>query len=184
MNARLGNLLVLSAVLGSAALACQWGREDAHAHLEPIDASGVEGDVRFTAVDGRVRIEGKVSGLAPGKHGFHIHEFGSCEGTGASAAGGHYNPEGSPHGAPWSSPRHAGDLGNIEADADGVAEVRIETDAISLGTGPRDVVGRSLIVHADLDHFTQPTGDADGKVACAMITASHGATRRIEPEPE
>lgn len=177
-------LLVLAIAAGLAApLACHWDREDAHARLYPVDRSGVTGDLRFTTVSGgKVRIEGRVHGLSPGKHGFHIHEFGECEGAGAKAAGDHFNPEGAPHGAPWSAERHAGDLGNIEANDDGVAEVRIESDAISLGDGEGDVKGRALIIHADADDFTQPAGNAGARVACGVITAAQGATPIVKPD--
>ena len=41
--------------------------------------------------------------------------------------------------------RHAGDLGNITAGADGVAKVEISDVQIPL-TGPNSIVGRSLVV--------------------------------------
>lgn len=40
---------------------------------------------------GSVRIEGTISNLSPGLHGFHIHEKGNLE-LGCVSAGGHYNP--------------------------------------------------------------------------------------------
>jgi Cu/Zn superoxide dismutase len=42
--------------------------------------------------------------------------------------------------------RHAGDLGNIAADANGVAVVSLTDSHIALA-GPNSVVGRALVVH-------------------------------------
>jgi superoxide dismutase, Cu-Zn family len=36
----------------------------------------VNGEVLFEAADGAVKVTGKVTGLTPGKHGFHVHQFG------------------------------------------------------------------------------------------------------------
>src|SRR5688572_15887582 len=44
-----------------------------------------------------LRVSGSLTGLPPGKHAFHIHEFGACDDSG-NAAGSHYNPLGAPHG--------------------------------------------------------------------------------------
>ena len=38
-------------------------------------------------------IKGTITGLEPGLHGFHIHEFGDMS-DGCKSMGGHYNPDG------------------------------------------------------------------------------------------
>lgn len=60
-------------------------------------------------------------------------------------AGGHFNPYGKQHGGPLDSERHAGDLGNIEADQNSIANVNIVDDQIPL-TGENNIIGRSVVV--------------------------------------
>ena len=87
---------------------------------------------------------GEVKGLTPGKHGFHIHEFGDYT-SGCVSAGSHFNPFKKQHGGPTDENRHAGDLGNIEAGADGVAKIDIVDAQIPL-EGPNNILGRSVVV--------------------------------------
>ena len=62
------------------------------------------------------------------------------------STGPHFNPAGKKHGAPTDEERHAGDLGNIEAGADGVAKIDI-TDAQIPLEGPNSIVGRAVVCH-------------------------------------
>lgn len=139
------------------------------AALNPTKGNHVQGVVAFTAVEGGIHIIATIEGLTPGKHGFHIHEFGDCSAPDGSSAGGHFNPTNQKHGGPDHFERHAGDLGNIVADEFGIARYdRVDT-VITLN-GPQTIIGRSLIVHANPDDFkTQPTGNAGGRVACGLI---------------
>ncbi|CAN1252872.1 Superoxide dismutase [Cu-Zn], chloroplastic [Linum perenne] len=61
-------------------------------------------------------------------------------------AGPHFNPNKLTHGAPEDEIRHAGDLGNIVANADEVLRVMSNYQQIPL-TGPNAVVGRAFVVH-------------------------------------
>jgi Cu-Zn family superoxide dismutase len=85
------------------------------------------------------------------------------------SAGGHYNPEGKPHGLPTTEERHAGDLGNLTADASGHAHYEITVDNISLSTGRNPVLGKAVIVHAKPDDGGQPTGNAGARLGCGVI---------------
>ncbi|KAE9455996.1 hypothetical protein C3L33_12116, partial [Rhododendron williamsianum] len=64
--------------------------------------------------------------------------------------GPHFNPLKKNHGAPSDKERHAGDLGNIVAGPNGVAEISIEDALIPL-TGHHSILGRAVVVHADPD---------------------------------
>lgn len=137
--------------------------------LHPASGSNVTGTVTFTASGDSVKVVADINGLTPGKHGFHIHEFGDCSDPKAASAGGHFNPGHKQHGAPDSSDRHAGDLGNIEADASGKAHLEW-TDSVMKLSGADSIIGHAVIVHEKADDLkTQPTGDAGGRLACGVI---------------
>jgi Cu-Zn family superoxide dismutase len=137
--------------------------------LHPTAGNNVTGLVTFTKSGDEVKVVADVAGLTPGKHGFHIHEFGDCSSSDGSSAGGHFNPTHKQHGAPDASDRHAGDLGNIEADASGKAHLEWSDKVMKL-SGADSIVGRAVIVHEKVDDLkTQPTGNAGGRLACGVI---------------
>jgi Cu-Zn family superoxide dismutase len=136
--------------------------------LAPTKDSKVEGVVTFTQEATGIHVHAELSGLAPGKHGFHVHEFGNVSKDDGSACGGHFNPHGMAHGDATADPRHVGDLGNIEAGADGKA-VYDRVDTKIAFSGMDSVIGRGLIVHEKVDDFGQPTGNAGGRIAQAVI---------------
>lgn len=147
----------------------------AHATLIATSGSQVSGTLTFAPTDQGVHITGNIAGLKPDStHGFHIHANGNCQAPDASSAGGHFNPLQKPHGHPGSSPHHAGDIPNQQANADGVATVDVVVPGIELGTGSdTDVLGRALIVHAQPDDYTsQPSGAAGPRIACGVITGN------------
>ena len=106
------------------------------------------------------RITGELFNLSPGLHGFHVHELGDLSDN-CAGAGGHYNPFGRNHGAPYDEvggwvvapgvdgdcqDRHVGDLGNIEFGELLEAEVSIQDHLVKLG-GDTSVIGRAIVVH-------------------------------------
>jgi Cu-Zn family superoxide dismutase len=134
--------------------------------LVPTEGHDVQGTIVLEQRRGHVHLTGEVTGLTPGLHGFHIHEFGDVTSPDGESAGAHYDPHGHKHGGPDDKERHAGDLGNIEADQDGRAMVDVKADGLRL----HFVIGRSLVVHADPDDFeSQPSGEAGARVAVGVI---------------
>ncbi|XP_059626924.1 superoxide dismutase [Cu-Zn], chloroplastic [Cornus florida] len=137
--------------------------------------SNVEGVVNLIQDDdGPTKVTVKITGLTPGPHGFHLHEFGDTT-NGCISTGPHFNPNGLTHGAPEDEIRHAGDLGNIVANADGVAEATIVDKQIPL-SGPNSVVGRAFVVHELVDdlgkgghELSLSTGNAGGRLACGVV---------------
>jgi Cu-Zn family superoxide dismutase len=141
---------------------------EAVAILVPTKASGgqVAGTIVLKQEKDYVQVTGEVTGLKPGKHGFHIHMFGDLRSADGMSAGGHYNPQGHPHGGPDSKERHEGDLGNIEANDQGVAKVSVKVDHLAL----HHVIGRGLVVHGDADDLkSQPAGNAGPRIAVGVI---------------
>jgi Cu-Zn family superoxide dismutase len=137
--------------------------------LHPTEGGRVMGIVTFVKTEEGIEITADVEGLSPGKHGFHIHEYGDCSALDATSAGGHFNPEDMPHGAPTDMERHVGDLGNLIADPEGMAHYQRMDSLISF-SGPHSIIGLAVIIHQGEDDFTsQPTGNAGSRVACGVI---------------
>src|SRR5262245_52601101 len=140
--------------------------------LNPTEGNKVHGVVTFTQTGANVKVVALIEGLTPGKHGFHIHEWGDCSSKDGASAGGHFNPASVPHGAPEDPQRHAGDMGNIEADQNGVARLEYNDPVLKMN-GHGAIIGHGMIVHANPDDLkTQPTGNAGGRMACGVIGAA------------
>lgn len=136
--------------------------------LHSASGSKVMGTVTFTVTGDTVLVVADITGLTPGKHGFHIHEFGDCSAADASSAGGHFNPMNKPHGAPDAAEHHTGDLGNLEADSTGKAHLELKDSMLKL-SGGYSILGRGVIVHEKVDDWSQPVGNAGGRLACGVI---------------
>lgn len=71
--------------------------------------------------------------------------------------------------------RHVGDLGNIEANAQGTAQLNIVDKIISL-TGSNSIIGRAIVIHSDVDdlgkggtNLSLSTGNSGSRVGCGVI---------------
>ncbi|MGZ5494381.1 MAG: superoxide dismutase family protein [Thermoanaerobaculia bacterium] len=146
-------------------------RPMASATLTSISGSTAKGTVHLQQLgDGSIDVTVDLSGVPPGVHGFHIHDKGDCSDNG-NAAGGHFNPMNMPHASPDAQSHHAGDFGNVTADASGEVHTRFNTVAVKLSEGPTYAVGHAVILHANPDDLTtQPTGNAGPRIACGVVT--------------
>jgi Cu-Zn family superoxide dismutase len=109
----------------------------AFCRIRPTKDNKTFGQIRFVERNGVLHVTGRVRNLTKGEHGFHVHEFGDLRAPDATSAGGHYNPT--------NMEKHAGDLGVIIANEEGVAEVNIKTKELTV----HSILGRSIIVHAE-----------------------------------
>ncbi|HEY1131496.1 MAG TPA: superoxide dismutase [Cu-Zn] SodC [Roseateles sp.] len=133
------------------------------------------GSVRIVETPYGLAFYPELKGLAPGLHGFHIHEKPSCapgESNGAMVpalgAGGHLDPLGSKkHGEPWGV-GHLGDLPPLYVAADGTATSPVLGPRLKLA----DVKNRALMIHAGGDNHSDhpaPLGGGGARVACGVI---------------
>lgn len=141
--------------------------------MEAKSGSAVQGEAYFSEENGTVTFEAKFSGLKPGIHAIHLHEKADCSSDDGKSSGGHWNPTHQKHGK-WGDPEgyHKGDIGNFEADSEGMGKISMKTDEWCIGCGDenKDILGKAIIVHEGTDDFvTQPTGDAGGRIACGGI---------------
>lgn len=168
--------IILAALVAGAAGCASMGmgsKPSAVANLEPTTGNNVRGTVTFTQDGDHVRVSANVTGLKPdAQHGFHVHEKGDCSSGDGMSTGGHFNPEGKPHG-PQSTAHHAGDMPSLLADSYGNAKATFTLRGVSIGGGAADLVGKGLIVHRDPDDYkSQPAGNAGPRVACGVIRKS------------
>lgn len=170
------------------------GAADTESHTTPRatvrDVNGnTLGSVTLSPNSGRIVVNGRLSGLTPGFHGFHIHAVGICNPRSTDpngvvvpflTAGGHLNPAGTTHGD------HAGDLPALLVQESGNAVGIVETDQVTFAQ-IFDADGSAIIVHAAPDNLahiptrysaagvpgpdaaTLATGDAGGRVGCGVI---------------
>ena len=151
------------------------------AQCDLMHSDTVKGTILFMQKPGtKTLIKGRVTGLTKGDHGFHIHEFGDMS-KGCESMGAHYNPDSVDHGGIDNG--HVGDLGNINAGENGVAEVNKVSKYVDL-IGDRSVVGRGVVVHKDPDDLGQggdaeslKTGNAGERLACGVITLRGDTTK-------
>jgi superoxide dismutase, Cu-Zn family len=169
MNRSAAFVCSLLAATALNALAAPMNEPSASAQLAARSDSTAAGSATFTEKDGSLQITAQITGLSPGEHGFHIHDVGDCSAADASSAKGHFNPSGKQHGHHDSDSHHGGDMPNLVANSQGDAHWIGQIKGISL----TDVVGRSVVIHADPDDYkSQPAGNSGKRVACGVVTAN------------
>lgn len=146
--------------------------------VELMDREGVSVGMAFLKeLDKGVEIVVEASHLPEGLHGFHIHENGVCDTPTFESAGGHFNPTEKEHGFDNPKGPHAGDMHNLDVQADGAVQQTFYNEAVTLQEGKENSLlheaGTSLIIHADPDDYvSQPAGDAGDRIACGIIYES------------
>jgi Cu-Zn family superoxide dismutase len=150
--------------------------ERAVAHVTPAGNSQVMGTITFRKQATGLEIHVVLDGLKPGDHGLHVHEKGDCSSMDAMSAGDHFNPGNQVHGGRESAQRHAGDFGNVNADAAGHVDVTFTDTHVAL-SGDTSILGRAIVVHADKDDgMSQPSGNSGERIACGVIEEDKGAS--------
>jgi Cu-Zn family superoxide dismutase len=165
---------ILNWALIPALLWASAGFAQSAAHADIVDAQGKKiGTAAFRASNNGVRIDVNVSGLPPGTRGIHIHSVGKCEGPAFTTAGPHLNPTSKKHGKDSPEGPHAGDLLNLEVNADGLGKASLLDQNVTLGQGQSSLFhegGTSLVIHADADDYkTDPAGNSGARIACGVI---------------
>jgi Cu-Zn family superoxide dismutase len=125
------------------------------------------------AAAGKTYVRADINGLPSNRQfGFHVHEKADCS-DGGMGAGGHFNPQGKPHGRYDSAERHAGDLPNLSSNGEGVAVYSFTTDQLTVAPGPRSVVNRAIVIHESADDYkSQPAGNSGKRIACGVIRSA------------
>lgn len=121
-------------------------------------------------------IKPDLKGLPPGPHGFHVHEYGTCqpitrntEALPAGGAGGHLDPENAFKHAGPQGEGHAGDLPVLQVAQDGTATGQL--------TAPRikdiaQIRGKAVVIHAGADNYSDepaPLGGGGARIACGVL---------------
>ena len=156
--------LAISAFGSTGAIAAE-----AMAEMKNADGEGLS-TVTLTETPAGVFVLVDLRGLPPGGHGFHIHERGACT-PDFKAAGGHFDPMDKAHGIKNPKGRHAGDMPNIHAAADGRMKAEVLNVNVTLGDGVDGVFdgdGSAIIIHDKPDTHGENPG-VGPRIACGVI---------------
>jgi len=131
------------------------------------------GNAELVQTPAGVLIKLSVRALPLGEHAFHIHGVGRCEPP-FTSAGAHFNPAGRKHGMMAADGQHAGDMPNLHVPADGILIVEVLNPSVTLEKAKPNSLygpgGTALVIHAGKDDYkSDPTGEAGGRIACAII---------------
>lgn len=144
------------------------------ARADLLDAAGKKvGTAKLSEQKDGVKVTLEVSGLSPGRHGFHIHETGTCTPPDFKSAGPHFNPFQKQHGSDNPAGKHAGDFPNLDVKKDGTARATAVAAGATLKEGPASLFkpgGTAIVIHAAPDDYkSDPAGNAGDRVACGVI---------------
>ena len=129
------------------------GEPEGGAPIPLINSAGQSiGSVRTWQTSGGVAFKIYATGLPHGLHGIHVHSVGRCDPPDFASAG-----------------PHAGDMRNVEVEANGVLEKTVTLPGASMAT-LLDADGASLVLHASPDDYlTDPSGNSGARIACAVL---------------
>jgi len=164
-------IVAVALVFGCLSASAAWAATGVAELRATVPGSPIQGTVQLVDTPKGLKLTVQISSAPAGPHGFHIHEWGSCADSG-NAAGGHFNPSKQPHGhviqdGPHKA--HAGDLGNLIVDPSGYGSTVLVVPGVTLAGSSFPVGGRAIIVHEHADDFSQPVGNAGGRIACGPI---------------
>ncbi|MGE5682884.1 MAG: superoxide dismutase family protein [Bacillota bacterium] len=170
MLRKLYSVLLLLFVFTTLSYSQQTSTDDytkAIAVIQSLQQDGkISGTVTFTKLaDAQMQVVADIKGLTPGKHGFHIHQYGDISSKDGKSAGDHFNPTNKPHAGPGDAMHHSGDMGNITAQTDGTAHLDMKINGEI-----NSIIGRSVIIHEKEDDLmSQPAGNAGARIAAGVI---------------
>lgn len=177
MNSKVTLLIVLGllvfCIVGNTVFA-----EELVIQMNLVNEQGIgKGIGTITASDSKygLLLVPQLKGLTPGIHGFHVHENADCgpatkdgKKVAALAAGGHFDPLKTGHHTGPYGDGHLGDLPALYVNKDGAATCPVLAPRLKTA----DLRGRSLIIHAEGDNYSdkpEKLGGGGARVACGVI---------------
>jgi Cu-Zn family superoxide dismutase len=165
-------ILFTAAMLQNSALA------NVDVDMHAVNKSGqgeLLGTVTLTENEHGVVFTPALKGLTPGQHGFHVHQYASCEPkqkngkvVPAGAAGGHFDPKDSEyHDSPWAN-GHLGDLPALYVNESGQAKSAVLAPRLTL----EKLKQHAVMIHEGSDNYAdepKPLGGGGSRVACGVI---------------
>jgi Cu-Zn family superoxide dismutase len=146
------------------------GEPEGGAPIPLVNSAGQSiGSVRTWQTSGGIAFKIYATGLPHGLHGIHVHSVGRCDPPDFASAGPHWNPLGRQHGLNNPAGPHAGDMRNVEVEANGVLETTVTLPGASMAT-LLDADGAALVLHASPDDYvSDPSGNSGTRIACAVL---------------
>ncbi len=171
-------LIVVGIVISMVAFAALALASDAVVQMNLVSDQGIGkaiGTVKLMDTPQGLKLTPALEGLQPGIHGFHVHDKPDCgiamkdgKPMAGFAAGGHYDPSMTGKHEGPEGKGHLGDLPALTVGSDGKATTPVVAPRLKVA----DVLGRSLMIHAGGDNYSDtpaPLGGGGARVACGMI---------------